>query len=162
MTIRTKLMAATLMAAAAAFAQRGGGGGIEGPSMSGGIDRAAMNGHPNSRIDQISQMLNLNKDQKKEVKTVMDEGQKAAAPVKEEMTETRLAIAEAVASGKTGDELKPALDKYAAAEVRMHQIELGAFAQIYKSLDKDQTAKVIPVFALMSGIFKGRNWDEMN
>jgi hypothetical protein len=75
MNVRTKLIAATLMAAAAAFAQRGGGSGIEGPSMSGGIDRAALNGHPNNRIDQLSQMLSLNKDQKKEVKTVMDEGQ---------------------------------------------------------------------------------------
>lgn len=162
MNVRAKLLAAGVLAAAVAFAQRSGGGGGEGPSMNAGIDREAMTGHPNSRLDMVSQMLNLNRDQKKEIKTAMDEGQKAAMPVREEMANARLAIAEAVASGKTGDDLKPALDKYAAAEVRMHQIELTAFARIYKSLEKEQLAKIQPFYAMMNGIFKGRNWNEMN
>ena len=92
----------------------------------------------------------------------MDDGQKEAAPVKEQILKTRTALAEAVAAGKSPDEIKQAQAACAAAEAQMHKIELNAFAKIYQTLDKDQQAKVRPVYAMMAGIFHGKNWNETN
>jgi Spy/CpxP family protein refolding chaperone len=161
----TRLILAGILAVAVAPAQRGGmgGGGMDGgPTMGGGMDRGGLTGHATGRLDLISDTLKLDKDQKKKVKTIMDDGQKEATPVKDQMIKARMAIAEAVAAGKGKDEIDKAAAAYAAAEARMHQIELTAFAKIYQALEKDQQAKVRPVFAMMSGIFKGRNWNEMN
>jgi Spy/CpxP family protein refolding chaperone len=121
-----------------------------------------MMSRPANRLELMSGMLKLDKDQKKQLKGIMDDGQKEAAPVKEEMLKARTAIADAVAAGKKGDDLKASLDAYAAAEAKMHQIELGAFAKIYQLLEKDQQAKAGPIFGMMAGVFKGKNWTEMN
>lgn len=129
------------------------------------MDREGMGGgmmRPSSRLEMISDMLKLDSKQKKEVKTIMDEGQKDAAPVKEEMLKTRTVLAEAVAAGKSQDEIKSAADACAAAELKMQQVELGAFAKLYGLLEKDQQGKVRPVLGMMSGIFNGKNWNQMN
>ena len=166
----SRLILTGVLAAAAAFAQPGGmgdmgGGGGRGGGMGGGMDREGMGGgvmRPSSRLEVISDMLKLDGKQKKEVKTIMDEGQKEATPVKDEMLKTRTALAEAVAAGKGQDEIKSVADAYAAAELKMQQIELGAFAKLYNLLEKDQQAKVRPVLGMMSGIFNGKNWNQMN
>lgn len=169
----SRLILAGVLGVAAAAAQGGMGGGMGGDMGGGGMgrgrggggdsmDRGPMMGRPSNRLDVMSEMLKLDKDQKKQVKSIMDDGQKEAAPLKEEMLKTRTAIADAVAAGRKGDDLKPSLDAYAAAEVKMHQIELGAFARIYQLLEKDQQSKAGPIFGMMSGVFKGKNWTDMN
>ena len=167
----SKLILAGVLAVAVASAQRGGmggmggdtGGGMGGGDRGGGMNGGGMMGNrPSSRMELFSDMLNLNKDQKKQVKSIMDEGQKDAVPVKEEMTKSRLALAEAATSGKTGDDLKPLETHYAEAEAKMHQIELNSFAKIYLLLDKDQQAKAGQLFVMMSGVFHGKYWTEMN
>lgn len=162
-----RLILAGVLGVAAAAAQGGlgggdmGGGGGRGRSGGDSMDRGPMMSRPN-RLEVISEMLKLDRDQKKQVKGIMDDGQKEAAPVKEEMLKARTALADAVAAGKKGDELKPSLDAYAAAEAKMHQIELGAFAKIYEVLQKDQQAKAGPIFGMMAGVFQGKNWTAMN
>jgi hypothetical protein len=42
----------------------------------------------------------------------------------------------------------------------MVTIELKAFAKIYSGLDSEQKQKSAPLFQMMSGIFKGKNWNE--
>lgn len=160
----TKLVMAAVLVAAAAAAQggRGGTGGEMGEGRSGGMDRGSMMERNTARIDMWSDMLKLNRDQKKQIKTLMDEAQKEAVPVKEQIVKTRTAIAEGVAAGKSPDELKDAEAAYVTAEIRMHQIELGAFAKIYQALEKDQQTKVRPILQMMAGIFQGRNWNEVN
>jgi len=69
----------------------GGGGGGNSPMM----QPASTN-----RMDQFSQILKLDKDEKKAVKTIMDDAQKEATPVKDQMEKGRLTIAQAVAGGK--------------------------------------------------------------
>ena len=167
-----RLILAGAVVVFAAAAQPGGGGmggGMGGGERGGmdrgggsGMDRGPMGGGPRSRMDQFSELLQLNKDQKKQVKTVMDEGQKEATPVKEQILKARTALAEAVAAGKTGDDLKQAEAACAEAEVHMHQIELSAFAKVYQALDKDQQSKVGRAYAMMAGIFQGKNWNETN
>lgn len=170
----SKLLLAGVLGVAAAAAQGGMGGGMGGMGggeMGGGgghgrgggeMGAGGMMSRPSNRLDLMSEMLKLDKDQKKQVKGIMDDGQKEAAPVKEEILKARTAIADAVAAGKKGDDLKPSLDAYAAAEAKMHQIELGAFAKIYQVLEKDQQSKAGPLFGMMAGVFKGKSWTEMN
>ncbi len=161
----SKLFIAGVLAIAVASAQRGGGGGMgtEGTSpMERSEANARSGGGSTNRMEMWSEMLKLSKDQKKQIKTIMDEGQKEAVPVKDQMTKTRTAIAEAVAAGKSAEEIKQASAAFAAVEMQMHQIELNSFAKIYQTLEKDQQAKIRPVFATMSGVFKGKNWIEMN
>jgi hypothetical protein len=112
-----------------------------------------------TRLDQINNMLKLNKDQKKLVKTTLDDGHKSAGPVREQLAKSRKAIAEAVAAGGQ-EQIDTAVNTYAAAEAQMATIELQAFAKIYPALEKDQQQHGAQLFAMMNGIFKGKNWNE--
>jgi len=112
-----------------------------------------------SRMDQFTQILKLDKDEKKTVKSVMDDAQKEATPVNDQMEKGRLAVAQAVAGGKQ-EEIDGAVKSYAAAETQMAGIEMNAFAKIYNALDKDQQQKSQQIFQMMPGIFKGKNWNQ--
>jgi Spy/CpxP family protein refolding chaperone len=150
--MRTKLLIVGFAVASLAFAQgkgsKGGGGG------GGGMMQQSVN-----RMDQFTQILKLDKDEKKQVKSIMDDAQKDAAPVRDQMEKGRLAVAQAVAGGKQ-EEIDGAVKSYAAVETQMAGIEMNAFVKIYKLLDKDQQQKVPQVYAMMPGIFKGKNWTE--
>ncbi len=161
-----KLLMTGLLAATLALAQRGGGGGGGGGGMGGGGGEGMGGGMGGgggmsrmSRMDMISEMLKLNKEQKKLLKTTFDEGQKSANPVREQLAKGRKAIAEAVAGGNQ-DQINSAVNNYAAAEAQMATIELQAFAKIYPALEKDQQQHGGQLFAMMNGIFKNKNWNE--
>lgn len=159
----SKLILAGLLAAAMASAQRGGGGGGGGGEGGMGSDPSRSDAFQMSRVskfDQISDALKLNKDQKKTLKTTMDEGQKEATPLREQMARSRRAIAEAIAAGGGAEDVKKAIASYAELEAQMTQIELQAFAKIYQSLEKEQQGKAAPVYMMMAGIFKTKNWNE--
>lgn len=161
-----KLLVAGVLACALASAQgRGGGagmgdeGGMGGGSGRGG-DMAPMGNFGPARVnrlDLMTSLLKLEKTQKKEVKAIMDEGSKEAAPLREQMAKGRLRIAESVKSGGGQDE---AVKAYADLESRMAAIELKAFARIYKLLDPDQKQRTQRVYQMMNGIFKGKNWTD--
>ena len=162
----TKLLLTGLLATTLVFAQRGGGGGMGGDSMGGGGGGMSGGGGGmgggmthQTRMDRISDMLKLNKDQKKLLKTTMDEGQKEAAPVRDQLAKTRKAIAEAVAAGNP-DQVTAAVNACAAAEAQMTVIELKAFARIYPALEKEQQQGGAQLYAMMVGIFKDKNWNE--
>jgi Spy/CpxP family protein refolding chaperone len=155
--MRTLLLTGILFTTVA-FAQRGGGGG----DMGGGDMGGRGNGMsvPNIGPSRMSRLETITKDQKKEVKSIMEEGQKEAAPLRDELTKSRELIAEAVASGKSQDEIGQAVKAYSELEGRMARIELDAFAKVYKLLDSEQKSKSAPVFQMMAGIFNNKNWNE--
>ena len=154
--MRRRIFVVLLAVAAMAFAQgkKGGGGG-------GNQQNIPMPTGPGSRIDQFSDILKLDKDAKKQVKTIMDDAQKEANPVREQMEKGRLAVAQATANGKQ-DEIDAAVKAYAASETQMAGIEMNAFAKIFQTLDKDQQAQSPRVFAMFQGIFSGKNWNEIS
>ncbi|MBZ5622352.1 MAG: hypothetical protein LAQ69_27015 [Acidobacteriia bacterium] len=168
-----KLLLAGICATTLVLAQgRGGGGGGgmgggggdsggEGGGMRGGASEGAGIQMPRvvTRMDTISEMLQLNKQQKKEVKSILDEGQKEAAPVRDQIAKSRLAIGEAIQGGKSDDDLKPLVNSQAALTAQMAGIELSAFVKIYKLLDKEQLQQTRGVFPMMKGIFEGKNWN---
>jgi hypothetical protein len=114
-----------------------------------------------SRLDIIDNILKLNHAQQKQVKSILDAGQKEAAPIRDQMAEDELELGEGVASGRDQNDLEKAADYFGELQARMAAIEMQAFAKIYRSLEKDQQPNAGPVFYMMQGIFKGRNWMEL-
>jgi Spy/CpxP family protein refolding chaperone len=151
-----KLILIALVAASAAFGQRGGGGGGRGGGR-GGDSAMPMSFAPKNKLEQMTETLQLSKEQKKDVKTLMDDAQKQAAPLKEQISKSLAAVAEAVAAGKQ-DEVDKVIAANSELEAKMAAIEMQAFAGIYKILDPDQRTKSRGVFVMMPGIFKAKNW----
>jgi hypothetical protein len=149
-----RLLLAGILAATLASAQRGGGGrgASTGPlsPMGGQADKLAI----------LTDALKLNKDQKKMVKTILDDGQKEAAPLRDEATKSRQAIGEAISAGKSQAEIDQLVKSQAAIDSQMAGIEMRAFVKIYHGLDKEQQPGAQVLFQMMNGIFKNKNWNE--
>ena len=151
-----RILLAGLLASAMAFAQRGGGGGGGGR---GGSNMPGM-AFGGTRLDRMSDALKLSKDQKRDVKAAMDDAQKEATPIHEQMMEGRLAIAEAIAAGKSQEEIDKAVHAEADLDTQMTSIELHAFAKAVSVLEADQKQRGIPmIFAMVHGAFNGKNWN---
>ena len=140
-----------------AVAQRAGGGGRGG---GGGMAPSGDFGpRVTNRLDSISEMLKLSKDQKKELKSTMDEAQKEAAPVRDQITKSRLEIGDAVAAGKSSEELAKLTSALGALEAQMTEIEIKTFTKVYKGLQGEQVNSSRGLFPMMKGIFNGKNWN---
>ena len=107
----------------------------------------------------ISNMLKLTKDQKKDLKSAMDEGQKEATPVHEQILKSRDAIAEALGATKTRDEINQLINAEAALETQLVTIELKAFTKVFKKLDAEQQPRAGDLLFMMKGVFNGKNWN---
>ncbi len=112
----TRILLAGLLASTMMFAQRGGGGGGRG---GGGMNMGGGGFSAGTRLDRMSEALKLTKDQKKDVKEVMDEAQKEASPIHEQITKSHLAIGEAVAAGKPKEEIDKAVRSEAELETQL-------------------------------------------
>jgi Spy/CpxP family protein refolding chaperone len=147
-----------LLGSALALAQGGRGGG--GGSRGGGTDVAPQGSFgPVNKTDRITEILKLTKDQKKQLKQIFDEAQKAATPLSAEIAKARGAIGEAIASGKSQDEISKAVGDEAALESGMAALELKAFAKFALGLEPDQQQRAGYLFQMMRGMFSGKNWN---
>ena len=156
----SRILLAGLLASTLVFAQRGGGGG---GSRGGGGGIPSMGFGGGTRLDRLTEALKLSKDQKKDVKAAMDEAQKEATPIQDQMNKSRLAIAEAIVAGKSKEEVDKAVLGEAELETQMTSLELHAFAKVVSSLEVDQKQRGIPiVFAMVKGAFLGKNWNSEN
>jgi uncharacterized membrane protein len=152
----TRILLTGLLASTLIFAQRGGGGGGRGGSN---MPSTGSFG-PGTRLDRMSEALKLSKDQKKDVKEAMDEAQKEAVPIHEQMNKSRLAIAEAIAAGKSKEEVDKAIQGEAELDTQMTSLELHTFAKVVSYLEVDQKKQGVPmVFAMVRGAFLGKNWN---
>jgi hypothetical protein len=140
-----------LLAVTVASAQRGGGrsrgGDSNGPSMGFGNT---------SPFDRVSEMLKLSKDQKRDFKVAMDDAQKEATPLHEQILKSRQSIAEAVAGGKNTEDL---VKSEGLLEAQMAEIELRTFTKIAGTLDEEQKPRAGALFMMMRGIFEKKNWN---
>ena len=94
-----RIITVGLLASTLVLAQRGGGGG-GGRGGGGGGNAPSMGFGGASRLDRLAEALKLTKDQKKDIKATMDDAQKEATPLHEQMNKSRLAVAEAIAAAK--------------------------------------------------------------
>jgi hypothetical protein len=150
-----RLLLTVILATAPVFAQRGGGG------RSGGEDMSGMFTPGTTRLDIITQVMQLNKDQKKFVKTTFDAAQKEAAPVRDQLTKSHLAIGAAVQAGKSQEEVNGLISSHTALEIQMTEIELKAFAKVYLQFDKTQQGQAGALFQMMKGMFSEKNWNSV-
>lgn len=154
--MKIKLVTIGLLMVSLAAAQRGGGGG-GGRGGRGGGDGVVMFPSAKNHLELMADELKLSKEQKKDVKTLMDEAQKEAAPLKEQLAKSRTQLVTAIESGKQ-DEIDKAIQSHSVIEAQMTTLEMKAFAGIYKMLDADQKSKSRTVFVMMPGIFRAKNW----
>ena len=138
-------------------AQRGAGG----RSGSGGGGAAPQF----TRLEILETGFKFTKDQKKAVKTILDDAHKSAAPIREALTRTRGAIAAAIQANKPQPEIDAAVNHYAEPAAAMTALEMKSLAQMLQALDKDQRANAAGVrsaFFLMRGIFlDNKRWDDI-
>ena len=152
----TRILLAGLLASTLVFAQRGGGGGSRG----GGESMPSMGFGGSTRLDRMTEALKLTKDQKKDVKAAMDDAQREATPIHEQMSKKRLAIAEAIAAGKPQEEIDKAVLAEAELVTMMASLELHAFAKVVAFLEVEQKQRGVPiVFAMVKDAFLGKNWN---
>jgi Spy/CpxP family protein refolding chaperone len=151
-----RILLAGLLGSALAFAQggRGGGGGGRGGSN---MPSMPFSG---TKLDRMSDALKLSKDQKRDVKAAMDDAQKEATPIHDQMVQGRLSIAEAIAAGKSQEEIDKAVHGEADLDTQMTSIELHAFAKAVSVLEADQKQRGIRmIFDMVHGAFNGKNWN---
>jgi Spy/CpxP family protein refolding chaperone len=129
-----------------------GGGGMYGEGMGGAIPRVQRQ----SKLDMIADKLKLNKDQKDQVQTIFQAATEEARPVAEQIAKGREAIATAMISGKSEDDIKKMLDEYAGLAAQMTSVETKTFGKVYALLKPNQQAKAPAAFELMAGMFGGQ------
>ena len=153
-----KLLSAGILAAALASAQYGGGGGGGGR----GVGKSAPLGMPHQqpRIYQIVDMLALDKDQRKQVMTILDDAQKEAAPARDHLPAAQLAIAQAVQAGASQDEIAKTVNAYAALDTEMTAIELRSFTKIAQVLREDQKPRMPGMYRMLRGLFNTKDWND--
>jgi Spy/CpxP family protein refolding chaperone len=123
-----------------------------------------------SKLDSMTQLLILDKDQKKQTKTLMDDTAKEAGSLRDQLAKSKAEISAAVAAGKSQDELGKLVESYSLQKAQMVQFEMKAFAGVFKSLTPEQKQRPCPgrgptvacsarVFAMFADIFMKKNWD---
>jgi Spy/CpxP family protein refolding chaperone len=159
-----KLLLAGLLCATVALAQDGGGGGYGGKKGGGGDMGAPMGGPPSSnRFENIANALNLNKDQRKSVRAILDDGAKEAAPLRDQLGKSRVAVGEAITAKKSDEELKQVAKTSSDVAVQLTQVEIRTFAKVFGALDDTQKKDMRAlgrVLALMNGMYHNKNWNE--
>jgi len=162
-----RLFLAALAATTPAFAQGSMGGGQDtggmgrggqdtgrGSDMGGMGGMGAMRPRKQSKFEQISDKLKLNKDQQQEFLTILQVGAQDSANVRQLLVQGRSALASAMVEGKSTDEIGQIVKAYAAAEAQMTTFEVKAFQKVYAILKPNQTSKAPQAFELMAGIFE--------
>ena len=90
----------------------------------------------------------------------MDDAQKQATPIYEQLPKSHLAIAQAIADGKSQEEIDKAVHHQAELETQIASIELHAFAKAVVLLEPDQKQLGIRlIFPMVRGVFNGKNWN---
>ena len=146
--------ASLVLAQGKGSSSKGGGGGNDAGI---GVAPAA------NRFEKIAQALNLNKDQKKAVKQLLDDGAKEAAPLRDQISKSRVAVGEAVSAKKSDDELKQVARTSSDLSTQLSELELKTFAKIVASLDDTQKKDMRGLqtaLVLMNDIYHTKNWNE--
>ena len=144
------------MMTVAPHAQRGGGGG-------GGMGGGQMGGFQLARLDMLTNEFQLTKDQKKNIKALLDDAHKNAAPARDALLNAHAAIGTAIAANKSQAEIDAAVKQYGQQAAAMATLEMKALAQVIQQLEVPQRgnqAAVRSAFVLMHGIFLDpKKWD---
>jgi Spy/CpxP family protein refolding chaperone len=150
--IRRVFIAAVLTAlvASLAYAQRGGGGGGGdmggGGRMGGGVGR----GPRADKLEQFTAELKLSPEQQTAIAAIMDESQKQADPLLQQIADQKKQMLEVAAEGKDLSDLTKQLG---ALNAQILDAEASAFTKTLAKLDAKQKAKAPKLFEEMNHMF---------
>ena len=139
----------------------GGGGGGMGP-MGGGAGRGMDSGgggmmptrQPKpTKADQIISRLKLSKDQVADFEKILQESQKNASPVAQQVIQGENVLANALLSNKGQADIDQASKALADAQFQMTGVEIQAYQKLLALLKPNQVAKAPEAFDLLAGIF---------
>jgi len=136
---------------------------ISGPAQRLGAQESSSREPQNrTRLQVLTDAFSLDKDQKNEVKILMDGAYKTAAPLRADLTKTRQGLAQAVIGAKPEAEIAAATKAYGAAAAAMTALEMKTLAQMLAMLKPPQRdAGLQEVFYMMRGALQGdKKWDE--
>jgi heavy-metal resistance protein len=158
LALLTTTIVATIVAVSA-HAQRSGGGG------GGGTPTPQVGGYQLTRLEALTSSFALSKDQKKNIKALLDEAHQNAAPTRDALANAHAAIGAAIAANKSQAEIDAAVKQYGQQAAAMATLEMKALAQLILQLNvpqKGNQAAVRLAFVLMHGIFLDpKKWDKM-
>jgi len=161
-----RLLWGALFVTALAFAQgRGGGmggdeggmGGMGGAGGRGGDTSSLGSARPaqrQSKLEQISDKLRLNKSQNEQLQNILSKAREEAGPVRAKLLKAREAVAVSMVGGKSQQEIDPLVKAYEATAAEMTGVETQAFTRIYAMLKPNQQSKADQAFELMAGMFE--------
>jgi predicted nuclease with TOPRIM domain len=115
-------------------------------------------------MDQLAQMLKLNKDQKKDVRGIMDETQKEVTPLRDNMIKSREQVAADIEAGKSQDEIEQAVKSYSSLEAQVSTLEAKAFGKIFSALEAGQKTNqqaLVGSLMLLHEVFRRKNWNAL-
>ena len=121
--------------------------------------------YPPTRLQILETAFGLKKEQKKAVKSILDDAHKRAAPIREGLISARAAIAAAVEAGKSQSDVDAAVSGYASQAAAMAALEMKALADVIQVLEPAQRANqtgIRSAFFLMRGMFlDNKRWDDV-
>lgn len=143
------------MLATTGLAAQGGGR----PPQGGGSGRPPQ---APTRMGALTTAFTLEESQIKQVKTIFDDGYKAAEPLRQSLVKTRTALGVAIQTGKGQAVIDDATQTYAKEATAMTQAEIKALAKVVQVLTPEQRANQAAMQSatyMMRGIFFGKKWD---
>jgi hypothetical protein len=124
---------------------RGGGGGGRGGDMG-----ATLRPVRQTPFDIFAEKLKLNKDQKTEAGTILQDAAKEIGPLQQQMQQARQNMAGLLISGQSGDQLDQVVKAYAPLAAQSAAIEAKAFAKICKMLKPNQEKNAAQAFEILA------------
>lgn len=116
------------------------------------------------RLDAMEAAFTLTKEQKNNIKTLMDDAHKTAAPIRDALTTTHAAIGAAIQASKGQPEIDAATKAYAEQATAMMALEMKTLAGIMKELTEEQrasSAAISQTFFAMRSAFLNKNWNDI-
>jgi hypothetical protein len=98
-------------------------------------------------LDMVSGQIGLDKDQRKQMKSVLDEARAASKPVQEQIEKNRSALLAELKAGKTGDQLVKFHKTHGALEEKLSAAQSKAFTSVLAVLKPDQRANADMLFS---------------
>ena len=99
--------------------------------------------------DRLAGDLKLSRDQRQELKVLLENTAAAAKPIQDELRANRRQIKEAVKAGKSAAELAPLHESMGKAHARLSSVQTVAFSEALRWLKPDQRTEADVLFDVL-------------
>jgi hypothetical protein len=103
-------------------------------------------------VERLAEEIGLNKDQRKQMKELIDSAQTSAKPLQQELEDTRKLIKEAVKGEKKQADIDSLHQKLGATYAKLAAVQSSAFADAIKLLKDDQKEDADSIYDTLSAV----------